>query len=74
MEEEYSIRTGVLDMPMDMWGKFTKFYGEDETFKTTVSGFLKNIGLPGGLSARYNEEEKRFFERIYDEWRKHETK
>jgi len=37
--------------------------------KQQSRSFLENVGLPGGLSARYNEEEKRFFEQIYGQWR-----
>jgi len=69
METIYTIRTRVLDMPMDMWVKFRDLYGEVEIFETTKPQFLENVGLPGGLSARYNEEEKRFFEQIYGQWR-----
>jgi len=40
METIYTIRTRVLDMPMDMWVKFRDLYGEVEIFETTKPQFF----------------------------------
>jgi hypothetical protein len=59
-----TIRRKVLNMPMEMWDKLDKIY-PGESFETSAEEFLEKIGLPGALSAYWNDEERRFFEDIY---------
>lgn len=57
----YKIRRDVLNMPLTMWQKLP----DGDIYEGTAKNFLTNIGLPGGKSAFFNDEEKRFFAEIY---------
>ena len=57
----YEIRMAVLNMPLEMWRKLP----ECETISISAEDFLGEIGLPGGLSAKFNEQERAFFDVIY---------
>jgi hypothetical protein len=59
------IRRNVLNMSWKMWKKLGDVYGTEDEIKTTPEEFLNKVGLPGGSSIYYNEEETRFFEEIY---------
>lgn len=60
----YEIRRDILNMPIDMWNKFEVEFGKMH-YRGTAEWFLKNIGLPGSLSAKCNEQETEFFKEIY---------
>jgi hypothetical protein len=62
--EKYKIRRKVLNMPASMWDKLDEVY-PGEAFETTPEEFLRKIGLPGVLSAYWNNEERMFFEDLY---------
>jgi len=64
MEKQYVIKSYILDMTIEMWDKFHAIC-EDHQFVGTAAEFLDTIGLPSGLSARFNQEEKQFFDEIY---------
>jgi len=66
---KYRIRRYVLNITGEMWLALDKKY-PDDPFLTTPSEFLDAIGLPGEKSACYNQEERIFFDEIYDLWRK----
>ncbi len=57
----YEIRREVLNMPLEMWRKLP----EGETIHVSAEDFLREIGLPGGLSAKFTEQERMFFDDIY---------
>ena len=66
---KYCVRRYVLNMTGEMWLALDKKY-PDDLFLTTPNEFLDAIGLPSGKSACYNQEERIFFDEIYDLWRK----
>lgn len=56
-----TIRREILNMPLRMWQKLPA----GEVVETTAEAFLADIGLPGGDTAKFNEQEAAFFENIY---------
>lgn len=62
---EYVVRRKVLNMALDEWQKLKVLYPSGE-FTTTPEIFLDKIGLPGGLSSYFNQDERLFFDAIYD--------
>ena len=63
--KEYRVRQSILNIPLDMWNKIHDKFGDGD-YVGTVENFLTEIGLPSSLSARTNDEEKEFIERIYE--------
>ena len=68
----FKIRVLILNISIDMWAKYHSLHGPGD-YTGTTSNFLDTIGLPSGMSARYNEQEKEFFEEIYKLWRKRDA-
>lgn len=66
MSRIYSVRRFVLLLPMEMWVTLDRVIGKQDEIHTTAEGFLDSIGLPAGKSAFYTDEEREFFEEIYD--------
>lgn len=65
MRRIYTIRRSVLMLPLGAW---TTLDGvcKDAEIHTTAEEFLDSIGLPAGKSAFYTDEERMFFDEIYD--------
>jgi hypothetical protein len=64
--KKYTIRREVLNVPMDMWNLLIEHYGKNFTeFVASPESFVSIFGLPSGMSALYNDEEKEFFEKVY---------
>ena len=64
MNKKYVIRREILNMTGNEWHKLD---GLDPSGEIEISPrrFLDEIGLPSGMSARYNDDEKEFFRKIY---------
>lgn len=63
--KKYHVRTSILNMPIEMWDKYQRLHSDGDYFGTPQD-FLNCIGLPSSLSTRTNEQEKEFFETIYN--------
>ena len=61
----YHIRHEVLNMDLTMWSKLRKLAKGPPIWVGSAKDFLLHIGLPGGLSAKFNKEESLFFDEIY---------
>jgi hypothetical protein len=70
-QKKYIIRSSVLNMDSEKWRRFHGNYA-DGPYEGTAWNFLRVIGLPSGKSAKYDGEEKAFFEEIYQLWREYE--
>ena len=57
----FIVRRDVLNMNIGQWVKF----GKQEAFIGTAECFLDAYGLPGGLSAKFTQEERDFFDELY---------
>ena len=66
MNKYYEVRKEVLNMHISLWEKVNKKYPDTEFVAVP---FLAEIGLPGGLSAKYNADEKAFFSELYKIYR-----
>lgn len=51
-------------MDIATWGR-ANFLFPGPVIKLTVSGFKQLIGQPGGFTAKFNEEEREFFNELY---------
>jgi hypothetical protein len=71
-EMPYRIRREVLDMTIEEWGKLDKL-NKSEVINISPEWFLDHVGLPGGASAKFDEEERKFFDEIYSLWREREN-
>jgi hypothetical protein len=56
----YTVRLAVLDLTREQWEGLSAY-----AYLGTAEEFLAAHGLPGGLSAKFNEEERAFFDEIY---------
>ncbi len=65
--KKYKITANILDMPYEMWEKWDSM--EKDYFYGTPREFLDQIGLAGGKSALFTEEEKEFFRLLYEKVR-----
>jgi len=65
LDKVYHIRRDVLNLTLSEWGLLG-----DGDYTGSVEKFLNEIGLPNGFSAKYNEEEREFFDEIYKLYRK----
>jgi len=59
-DDNFTIRRDVFNMSTKMWIKLGT-----GGFTGTPREFLERIGLPGGLSALFTEEEQLFFDCMY---------
>lgn len=66
MSRTYTVRRFVLMLPMELWATLDRVIGKQEEIHTTAEEFLDSIGLPAGKSAFYTDEERMFFDEIYD--------
>lgn len=66
----YEVRKDVLNMNIEQWQKYDILF---LNYRGTAEWFLTNIGLPGSLSAKCNEQETEFFDEIYRLYREINT-
>lgn len=59
-EREYLIRASVLNLTGKQW------WACPGDYRGTATKFLESFGLPSGLSAKFNDQERDFFTEIYE--------
>jgi hypothetical protein len=64
----FNIRKEMLNIPIEQWKLVHKIEGE--IIRVSPRSYLDNIGLPSVKSAKYNNEQREFFEVIYQLYRK----
>ena len=64
----YTIRLSVLNMTKDGWNVVSQ-RGIDSSITISASDFLRDFGLAGALTAKCNEEEREFFDELYELYR-----
>jgi hypothetical protein len=64
----YTIRLSVLNMTKYAWDIVSQ-RNIDSTLTISASDFLRDFGLAGALTAKCNEEEREFFDELYELYR-----
>ena len=65
-DKAFNVRRKVLNMSREMWDFFHALSEGDETIITTPRAFLNKVGLAGGFSGKFNDDEREFFDLLYD--------
>ena len=65
-DEGYKVRKEVLNMSIELWDNFDCLAEGGDSIITTPRAFLEKVGLAGGLSAKFNDQEREFFDSLYE--------
>lgn len=66
VEKLYTVRKDVFNLTIDEWSKFNQLADAYGKLEISCFSFLNEIGLPDGSSSKFNEEERMFFDEIYE--------
>ena len=72
-EKQYIIRKRILNIPLSLWNKIDKnFVGDivNLTINEALAEYTTEHKRLSGNSCQYNEEEREFFEKYYEELRR----